>query len=96
MGLKPASESVFLAYPRTVDGAELSELVIRRPRARDQLTLAEQAEDPQAEAKLLADLCEQTLDTILDLDFEDYWRLKEKYISFLPKELQSLMQTLES
>ena len=92
MGMLPGSVQLDLKWPIVVDGAELNTLTVRRPKARDQMTYAENFEKPNSQPVMLADLCEQTLETILDLDFEDYYALREVYTSFLPSSIQSAMR----
>ncbi len=95
MGMLPGAVEIELTWPIQVDGAELKTITMRRPKARDLLTLAER-DEPDAEAKMLADLCEHTLETLLDLDAEDYLKVKETYIGFLPKSLPWLPKDSES
>lgn len=70
---------VTLAYPVTVDGARVEMLRLRRPKARDYLTVSrlKDLSPAEQEMRLIANLAEVTPETIEDLDFADYLAVQE-------------------
>jgi hypothetical protein len=78
-------ETIQLDHPVTVDGVEVKELRVRRPKVRD-LLAAEKAYGAGGaafETGLLANLCEVTPAAIGELDMADYAKLQEVYQGFL-------------
>lgn len=76
--------AITLDYPIIVDGAEVRELRMRRPKVRDLLALERSnASDADKELKLFANLCELSPKSLEELDAADYRRLQEAYNAFL-------------
>lgn len=81
--------TVKLQYPVTVNGGLVTELFMRRPKVRDLRAAHKQlgqvdADDAAVEVLLIANLCEQTPETIEELDLADWSALQEAYRDFLP------------
>lgn len=77
-------DTIVLSYPVNVDGKEIRELKLRRPKVRDTLA-AEKIGGSNAEKEihLFANLTEQTRATIETLDMVDYGKLQDAYTGFL-------------
>ena len=76
--------TITLQYPVTVDGAEVTTLTMRRPKARDLRDAQRGGGMPaDSEIRLFANLCEVTPATIEDLDMADYLRMQKVYEGFL-------------
>lgn len=73
-----------LEYPINVNGVNISELIIRRPKVKDRL-IAEKINGNQAdkEIRFVAMLCGLAPENIEDLDMADYTRIQEVIASFL-------------
>lgn len=76
-------QEVELDYPIKVSGVETSTVFMRRPTVRDEIAV-EKSKDSQGmkAAKLIANLCELDLDTVLDMDAADFNRLEDAYAGF--------------
>ena len=73
-----------LTYPITVDGVQTTELLLRRPKVRDMLTVEKQIHnDAEKEIMLFANLCELSPDQLMELDMADYAQLQTTYQHFL-------------
>ena len=84
MSLVPGAVLIELRYPINADGATLTQITMRRPKVRDQLTAQKQpGTDVEQELTLFANLCEQSTATLLDLDMADYRTLQDTYQGFL-------------
>ncbi len=76
--------TIQLKHPLTISGATVSSLSLRRPKVRD-LEAMERAGDKDIakSINLMANLSEQTPDTIRELDAEDFMALSEVVSGFL-------------
>ena len=78
------NEVITLKYPVTVNGQQMEQLTMRRPKVKDTLAANKaKGSDADREITLFANLCEQTPHTIEELDMADYQQLQERYTSFL-------------
>ncbi len=78
------SEVVKLQYPITVDGQEVTEIALRRPKVRDMLAVEKlEGSDGARELRLLANLAELPPETLEELDVADYQALQQVYAGFL-------------
>lgn len=80
---KRTSATITLDYPITVDGREISELTMRRPKARDSLK-QERRKGGEFEKGLtmLADMCEQPIEVMEELDEVDLEKVQKQYVDF--------------
>jgi hypothetical protein len=76
--------TITIHYPVTINGELIAELKLRRPTVGDRL-MAEKVAGTEVdkEVRFLANLCEVTPDTILQLDLKDYAILQEALSDFL-------------
>ncbi|WP_321367920.1 phage tail assembly protein [uncultured Desulfuromusa sp.] len=78
--------TIVLDYPVTVDGEEITQLEMRRGKARDQVTAQKGCEsNAEMEIKLFANLCEVQLEVIEELDMADYGEVQKVYSGFLSR-----------
>lgn len=80
---KRPTEIIELEYPVLIDGTAVEELSMRRPTVRDQI-LFEDGKGSEARkiVKMLANLCEVSEDTIMDLDQVDFLKISEVLSGF--------------
>tara|TARA_B100000459_G_C8598314_1_gene210850 strand:+ start:1936 stop:2217 length:282 start_codon:yes stop_codon:yes gene_type:complete len=80
---KRPSEVIELQYPVSIDGTTVEELSMRRPTVRDQI-LFEDGKGSEARkiVKMLANLCEVSEETIMDLDQIDFLKISEVLSGF--------------
>jgi hypothetical protein len=70
--------SISLEYPVTVEGREVAEISLRRPRVNDVVASRKgKKDDADAEVALIANLAGLPPSAILDLDLSDYKKLQE-------------------
>ncbi len=76
--------TIDLAHAVSVDGVEVRQLSLRRPKVRDMLT-ADKAggTDAEKEIRTFANLCEVGPQVIEELDLADYRALQKAYECFL-------------
>jgi hypothetical protein len=73
-----------LTNPVKIDGRELTELAIRRPKVRDRLAVERSnASDAEKEVQLIANLAELPIEVIEDVDLADYAKLQRALTDFL-------------
>ena len=73
-----------LVYPITVDGKEIKEVELRRPKVRDLKAAAKIGKDAmEQETLLIANLAGLPVDAVEEMDLADYTALQEKLKSFL-------------
>jgi hypothetical protein len=72
-----------LQYPVKIDGAEYTELTMRRSKVRDRLAVsAMKCTDEEKEIRLFANLCEVSPEVLQELDETDYAAVQKVYMSF--------------
>ena len=70
--------TIKLQYPLHVNGRELTEIQLRRPKVRDRLAVEKMsANQAEKEVRFIANLCELAPDEIEELDMADYTKLQE-------------------
>lgn len=76
--------TIELKHPITLNGIEVSQLNLRRPKVRD-VRAADKAgsTDSEREIWLFANLCEATPEAIEELDMADYLQVQRAYQDFL-------------
>jgi hypothetical protein len=73
-----------LANAIKIDGKELTEISIRRPKVRDRLAVERSnASDAEKEVQLIANLAELPIEVIEDIDLADYAKLQRALTDFL-------------
>ncbi len=77
--------TIDLKHPIAVDGLEVRQLTLRRPKVRDMLA-ADKAggTDAEKEIRAFANLCEIGPKTVEELDLADYRQAPKAYADFLP------------
>lgn len=79
----PNTAKITLDFPITVSGVEVSHLVMRRPKLRDDLAAAKSGGSEEDKAVyLVANLCEVTPDDLMDLDAVDWAKLEKQVQDF--------------
>lgn len=72
-----------LAFPVDFDGEKITSLTMRRPKVRDKLKAKKvKGDDEDRALALMADLVEQPIEMIGELDEVDIAKLGEQYASF--------------
>lgn len=67
-----------------LDGKELNEITLRRPKVRDRLAVdRSNASDAEKEVQLIANLAEVPVEAIEDIDLADYAKLQKALSGFL-------------
>lgn len=77
-------ETYRLKYPVTVDGQDITELTVRRPKTRDLIKARKFKDEVEQMAAMIADLAEVSPKTVQELDAEDFAGLGEVLARFLP------------
>jgi len=78
------SDPIKLKHPITLEGEEVTQLTLRRPKVRDMLGADKQGgTDAEKEIRIFANLCEVTPAVIEELDLADYQALQGVYQGFL-------------
>jgi hypothetical protein len=73
-----------LTNPVKVDGREIIEISLRRPKVRDRLAVERSnASDAEKEVQLIANLAELPIEVIEDIDLADYAKLQRALTDFL-------------
>ena len=86
MGLVEMEKNLVLDVPIIVDGAEVREVTIRRPKVRDQMMNHTGGEmTPEGTGHMMANLMGLKYDDVLEMDLGDYLRAQEVYNAFLPQ-----------
>ena len=76
--------TIKLKHPIKVDGVEIQELTMRRPKVRDQIAAEKGGgSDAEKELRMFANLCEITPQSLEEMDMVDYKALQEAYVDFL-------------
>lgn len=75
---------ITLEYPIHVNGQEVRELQLRRPKVRDRLAVEKMsASQAEKEVRFIANLCEMAPNEIEELDMADYSKIQETITNFL-------------
>jgi hypothetical protein len=73
-----------LTNPVKVDGRDVAEINLRRPKVRDRLAVERSnASDAEKEVQLIANLAELPVEVIEDIDLADYAKLQRVLTDFL-------------
>lgn len=81
--LHPNTAKIELAFPIQISGVEVKHLIMRRPKVRDDLAAAKSSGSDEDKALMLvANLCEVTVDDLLDLDSADWAQLEKQVQDF--------------
>jgi hypothetical protein len=76
--------SVRLNHPIQVNGQQIVELQLRRPKVRDRLAVEKMnGADAEKEIRFIANLCEVAPTDIEELDMSDYARVQDALTDFL-------------
>jgi hypothetical protein len=76
--------TVKLTSPIKIDGKEVNEINLRRPKVRDRLAVERSNfSDAEKEVQLIANLAELPIDVIEDIDLADYAKLQRALSDFL-------------
>ena len=76
--------TIKLLYPIRVNGQEISEINLRRPKVRDRLAVEKMsASQGEKEVRFIANLCEMAPNDIEELDMADYNKIQETVTNFL-------------
>ena len=77
-------QNIKLNYPIESDGANITDLNMRRSKVKDRLIVAKMknSSDEEKEIRLFANLCEVTPNIIEELDESDYANLQKAYMDF--------------
>ncbi len=76
--------TIDLTYPVSISGVPVKQLQLRRPKVKDILASEKmnKGSDADQERQLFANLLEQPMEVVLDLDFADYQKVQKAYTSF--------------
>ena len=78
------SGPIKLKHPITLEGEDVTQLILRRPKVRDMLGADKQGgTDAEKEIRIFANLCEVSPAVIEELDLADYQALQGVYQGFL-------------
>jgi hypothetical protein len=73
-----------LSEPIKIDGKDVSEVTLRRPKVRDRLIVERSnVSDAEKEVQLIANLSELPIEAIEDLDLRDYAKIQKELSGFL-------------
>lgn len=76
-------EKITLAHPIRVNGVEMQEVRLRRPKVRDRLIVDKMTvSDAEKEISLVANLAEISKEAVEELDLADYTQIQQKLQSF--------------
>ena len=76
--------TIKLKHPIEVDGIEVQQVTMRRPKVRDMIAAEKGAGgDAEKELRMFANLSEITPQTIEELDMVDYKAMQDAYVDFL-------------
>lgn len=76
-------EKITLAHPIRVNGVEMQEVRLRRPKVRDRLIVDKMpVSDAEKEISLVANLAEISKEAVEELDLADYTQIQQKLQSF--------------
>lgn len=80
-------DKITLQYPIRINGVELKEVLLRRPKVRDRLIVDKMTvSDAEKEIFLVANLAEISKEAVEELDLADYTKIQQKLQSFFSLE----------
>jgi len=81
--LHPNTAKIDLDFPITVSGVEVSHLIMRRPKVRDDLAASKSGGSDEDKAVfLVANLCEVAPEDLMDVDAADWSKLERQVQTF--------------
>jgi hypothetical protein len=81
--LHPSTAKIELDFPIEISGVEVKHFIMRRPKVRDDLAASKSSGSDEDKALMLvANLCEVTVDDLLDLDSADWAKLEQQIQDF--------------
>lgn len=81
--LHPNTAKIELDFPIEISGVEVNHLIMRRPKVRDDLAASKSSGSEEDKALMLvANLCEVTVEDLLDLDSADWSKLEKQVQDF--------------
>lgn len=81
--LHPNTAKIELDFPIEISGVAVNHLIMRRPKVRDDLAAAKSGGSEEDKAlMLLANLCEVTVEDLLELDSSDWGKLERQVQDF--------------
>ena len=93
----PKPQKIELDYDYDLDGKNVGKLTMRPPKVKDgrQATKAAPGKEPEdVEVQLFANLTDTTFEFICELYQEDYNKIQEAYLDFLPSQKTKLTALL--
>jgi hypothetical protein len=80
--LRPTAK-IDLDFPIAVSGIEVSHLIMRRPKVRDEMAYSKASGSQEDKVLfLMASLCEVPVDDLMELDASDFSKLETQYMAF--------------
>lgn len=77
------SATIKLDYPVTVDGEQITEIVMRRPKTRDYLSASRSAPTAaEQEIRMICNLAEVSDKVVEELDWADYLKVQDALQNF--------------
>lgn len=87
--LHPNTAKIDLNLPITVSGVEVSHLIMRRPKVRDDMAASKSGGSDEDKALfLVANLCEVAPEDLMELDASDWTKLERQIQAFRQARLQ--------
>lgn len=87
MSYPMGSQVLVLVHPIAVDGREIKELNVRRPKVRDNLIASKQETDEDREMTMMSLLTGEDTEVLSELDMSDYSDLQAVVVGFRKKDL---------
>lgn len=80
-------DKIQLEEPIKIDGVEVKEISLRKPKVRDLIVAGKKnVSDAEREVTLIANLAEVSIETIQDLDLRDYMKMQKWLQNFLAQQ----------
>lgn len=73
---------VFACGPYKLDGQDITEVMIRRPKVRDSLAARKNADSGDYEVTIISNLTGLPVEVLVDMDLYDYGLLQTAYANF--------------
>lgn len=81
--LHPNTAKIELDFPIEISGVAVNHLILRRPKVRDDLAASKSGgTDEDKSLVLMANLCEVTIEDLLELDSADWTKLEKQVQDF--------------